>query len=295
MAINPQHYGQNLKGRAIKTPAIRLSDADASTTTAYAELLMGTGVPSGGYGRDSSATMLYFREDASSVNAALYLTANGGTVWTALSSASVGSIADTGTYYTTDTIDGAFDALGAQIGGDDDASFNFTNGTGSLLTDDDAVYAALDKLDQGWVTLLSTANGKGASKVGVEDSGSYFAGSTVEAILATIGSRVPVQITDPGSSGAIPVAQSGCVPIVTAGAETRTLAIPAVVGQELTLYMKTDGGDCVVTVASAINQTGNNTITMDDAGDCIQLRAIYTGTALAWRVVVNDGAALSTV
>ncbi len=102
-------------------------------------------------------------------------------------------------------------------------------------------------------------------------------------------------IPDPGDAGAIPVAQSGYVPIVTAGSETRTLAIPTFVGQELLLFIKTDGGTCVITVASAINQTGNNTITMADVNDSIRLHAIDNDGTLAWRVVCNDGAALSTV
>jgi len=102
-------------------------------------------------------------------------------------------------------------------------------------------------------------------------------------------------IADPGDAGAIPVTASGTVAIVTAGAETRTLAAPAFVGQELVLYMKTDGGDAVITVATGVNQTGNNTITMNDAGDVIRLVAIENGANLRWRVVVNDGCTLSTV
>jgi hypothetical protein len=102
-------------------------------------------------------------------------------------------------------------------------------------------------------------------------------------------------IADPGDAGAIPVTSSGYCPIVTAGSETRTLAIPAFIGQELLLYIKTDGGTCVITVASAINQTGNNTITMADVRDVIRLVAIESGSNRVWHVVSNDGAALSTV
>jgi predicted RecA/RadA family phage recombinase len=102
-------------------------------------------------------------------------------------------------------------------------------------------------------------------------------------------------IADPGDAGAIPVTSSGYCPIVTAGSETRTLAVPAFIGQELLLYIKTDGGTCVITVASAINQTGNNTITMADVRDVIRLVAIESGSNRVWHVVSNDGAALSTV
>lgn len=102
-------------------------------------------------------------------------------------------------------------------------------------------------------------------------------------------------VADPGDAGAIAVTESGSCPLVTAGAETRTLAIPTQVGRMLSLAFKTDGGDCVITVASGVNQTGNNTLTFADAGDHILLQAIDAGTALAWRIVCNDGVALSTV
>ena len=111
----------------------------------------------------------------------------------------------------------------------------------------------------------------------------------------TVYTGIGATIADPGNAGAIPVLSSGHVAIVTAGSETRTLAIPTFAGQEILLYVKTDGGTCVITVASAINQTGNNTITMADVNDSIRLHAVENGSNLAWRVVANDGAALSTV
>jgi hypothetical protein len=103
----------------------------------------------------------------------------------------------------------------------------------------------------------------------------------------------PVAIADPGNGGAIPVNRSGYVLIETTGAETRTLAIPTFIGQELMLNMKTDGGDCVVTVAAAMNAAGNTTITLDDVRDCIILRGrMGAAAALFWMPVVNDGCSL---
>ena len=102
-------------------------------------------------------------------------------------------------------------------------------------------------------------------------------------------------IADPGDEGAIPVTRSGSCPLVTEGAETRTLAAPSFLGQMLNLAFKTDGGDCVITCATAVNQTGNNTLTLADAGDEILLVAGQSGADLRWRVVCNDGVALSTV
>lgn len=101
-------------------------------------------------------------------------------------------------------------------------------------------------------------------------------------------------IADPGNAGAIPVTGSGSCQLVTAGAETRTLANPTTVGQTLALSMKTDGGDCVVTAAAGVNQTGNTVLTFNDAGDVIVLVGIESGANKRWRVLSNDGVTLST-
>jgi predicted RecA/RadA family phage recombinase len=111
---------------------------------------------------------------------------------------------------------------------------------------------------------------------------------TVENSLGTVRA-------DPGNAGAIPADYSGSVQIVTAAGETRTLANPAFVGQMLAISMKTDAGDCVIAVAAAFNQTGNNRITLNDAGDTVVLVGIESGANKRWRVMVNDGATLSTV
>lgn len=105
-------------------------------------------------------------------------------------------------------------------------------------------------------------------------------------------------VVDPGDAGALPVDQSATVQLVSAGAETRTVAAPAFLDQRLKLYFLTDGGDIVVTSSAAFNTAGNNTITFADAGDTVILDAVATnaaGTTFAWRVLLNDGAALSTV
>jgi len=101
-------------------------------------------------------------------------------------------------------------------------------------------------------------------------------------------------IADPGDAGAIPVTNSGSCPLVTTGAETRTLADPTYAGQLLNLCFKTDGGDCVVTAASPVNQTGNNTLTFTDEGENLLLIGCDDGADIEWRVVCNDGAVLST-
>jgi hypothetical protein len=101
-------------------------------------------------------------------------------------------------------------------------------------------------------------------------------------------------VTDPGNGGAIPVTQhDGVCELVSVGAETRTLAAPTYVGQRLVLSFRTDGGDCVVTCATAFNQAGNTIATFNDAGDVLTFVAIRSSTNLRWRVTANDTVALT--
>lgn len=106
-----------------------------------------------------------------------------------------------------------------------------------------------------------------------------------------------VVLADPGDAGDIePVAKDSYVELVTAGAETRTLSDPDFAGQKLVVTMYTDGGDAVVTADSAVNVTGNNTLTFADVQDTISLVGVRDGaSAYRWSVVGNDGVALSTV
>ena len=120
-------------------------------------------------------------------------------------------------------------------------------------------------------------------------------GVTIDGLQIKDSSVRPDAIADPGNAGAIPVTKSGYCPLVTAGAETRTLAAPDFIGQELLLYLKTDGGDCVVTCTTTINETGNNTITFDNTGEAISLLAVEEGANLRWRCAVADGARPTTV
>lgn len=103
--------------------------------------------------------------------------------------------------------------------------------------------------------------------------------------------------TDPGTGTALPVDQSYYTILVTgAGAETNTMAIPAIRGQRQRIILGTAGGGTrTVTVASAINAAGNTKMAFTQAADAITLEAWQTATAgtLAWRVVYNDGVTLS--
>lgn len=133
-----------------------------------------------------------------------------------------------------------------------------------------------------------------------------LAATTVQASLAELDGDVvalspfipaAAAIADPGDAEAIPVTRAGCCALTSgSGAETRTLADPAKAGLMLALDHSVDGGGAItVTAASAVNQTGNNTIALQDAGDTIVFYSIKIGSAYKWRVVVNDGCTLSTV
>jgi predicted RecA/RadA family phage recombinase len=115
------------------------------------------------------------------------------------------------------------------------------------------------------------------------------------ALTNTVHNALTAELVDPGAAGAIPVTDSGHCDLVTAAAETRTLAAPTYLGQALLISLKTDGGNCVITCATTVNQTGNNTITLDDAGDAVLLVAKASGANKRWSVVSNDGCTLSTV
>lgn len=97
-------------------------------------------------------------------------------------------IEDASAYYTGTDIESALNELEAQIGGATSSTFDFTEA--NVLADNDAVYAALEKLDLKWGDLASTANGEGASLVGIEDSAGNFTATDVEAALAELFSSI---------------------------------------------------------------------------------------------------------
>lgn len=111
--------------------------------------------------------------------------------------------------------------------------------------------------------------------------------------------RMPglVEAADPGNGGTIPLPDHhhAVCALTSAGVETRTLGTAAFAGQLVSLQFDTDGGNLTLTAAATVNQNGDNTLLFEDAGDEITLRASSKAGALVWRVVSNDGVALSTV
>ncbi len=107
--------------------------------------------------------------------------------------------------------------------------------------------------------------------------------------------HAPVIIADPGDAGAIPVTHSGGCALVSAGAETRTIAAPTFRGQRIELWCDTYGGDIVITAAAAINVANNNTMTFGAVSEAIVLVAVTVGGTLVWQVSGNDNVGLTTV
>jgi predicted RecA/RadA family phage recombinase len=147
--------------------------------------------------------------------------------------------------------------------------------------------------------LVATPTATGNKMLGKQELVSVDADTTARIVLcpwalATF-NPLTAGIADPGNAGAIPVGSSGHVDIVTAGAETRTLAVPTAAGVQLLIGMKTDGGDAVLTVADPHIDGTNNTVTFNDVGDAILLMATPSGSGFVWRLVVNVGCALSHV
>ena len=103
MASSAHRLGANFRDTIVKIAALRLSDATSRDTAAYAEIITGSGVPSGAYGRASGVTMLYLRQDASDGDTCLYITWNAGTTWEALAD----STAFSGTLASTSNGEGA--------------------------------------------------------------------------------------------------------------------------------------------------------------------------------------------
>lgn len=97
-------------------------------------------------------------------------------------------ISDASGYYAGNSVEAVSDELEAQIGGDSSSTYAFAEE--NVLADNDSIYPALNKLDLKWGDLASTANGEGASLVGVEDTGGYFVGTDVEAVLQEVGLRL---------------------------------------------------------------------------------------------------------
>lgn len=98
--------------------------------------------------------------------------------------ANIVGVESSDTYWTGTDLMTVLDEVKTQLGATSSTAYGFTED--NVLADDDAVYAALNKLDLKWGDLASTANGEGAALVSIEDAGGYTDETTVEASLQEI-------------------------------------------------------------------------------------------------------------
>lgn len=220
-------------------------DIDGSNVISVDLLDAGSGLEFAGVGSDElaidfAATFTIDGADALAIEASkLASTANG-------EGASIIGIEDLSAYYAGTDLESVLNELESQIGGDTSSTFNFTED--NVLADNDAVYAALDKLDLKFGDLASTANGEGASLVGIEDAGGYFTATDVEGALQEIGAdlEVPgVEVTTDGVG-----VTKGDLIFFSANDTVSTLTNIATNVQEIGLAADTVGAAATVKIAN---------------------------------------------
>lgn len=121
-------------------------------------------------------------------------------------------------------------------------------------------------------------------------------GSVIECMR--FNSAVVKNTADPGTGVAITVPPQCsahiALTIASAGAETNTLLPPIFPGQRLSIMADTVGtGTRAITASQNINQAGNTIMTFAAAADWCVLEGSTVGGTLKWRVLANDGVALS--
>ena len=193
------------------------------------------------------------------------------------------------------------------IGGSEYCSIigNQVEDTNAETTVRAGIYLADSKYNVVSGNTLEVTKGRGLRETGTADFNLFsnnritdFAGaSAFVGASSRIENNMPTTVTSSSNASALPVEMSTMISLTTSsGNETRTLAAPSFLGQELTLYLKTNGGtDCTVTCSTTIAEDGSNTILFNATGESLFLRAVEEGSNLRWRCAVADGATVTTV
>lgn len=105
----------------------------------------------------------------------------------------------------------------------------------------------------------------------------------------------PGHLPDPGDAGTITVDMWGQIcSVVTAAAETRTLARPTKAGILCAVCLDTDGGDLTLTVTGGYNAAADTSIVYADAGDAVVFYSVKVGSSYYWRVLQSIGTDVAT-
>ncbi len=92
------------------------------------------------------------------------------------------------------------------------------------------------------------------------------------------------ELADPGNAGTIvPDRNPTVCPLVSTGAETRTLGRPTRVGTRVFIYGRTVAGTITLTVTGGFNEAGTTTFAISEAGQFIEMVSCYDGSAYFWR------------
>ena len=182
------------------------------------------------------------------------------------------AITDGNSYYSGTNVDAALDEISNQLGGATSTTFNFTEA--NVLTDNDAVYAALEKLDLEFGDLASTSNAEGASLVGVEDSGGNFTGTDVEAVLAELQANIIAVSTGTAWKDAVEVKTVGAL-----SGETYDNGSSGV-GATLTAAVGIETIDGIQVIAANFS-TGDRILVTEDGVSNNSRAGIYTITVLS--------------
>lgn len=234
MARNPPIMGINYQQRQVKAESLRLSDLSPSSTTSYFEIIVGDGAPSGGYGRDAGATMLYGRRDASSIAAAFYGTIDGGTTWVALQ-----------------FLDAELAALAGLVSAADSLPYFTGSGTAALATFTAFARTLLDDAD------ALTARATLGLVIGTNVQ-AYDAGLLSLAALPTVADRFAYSTAaDTWAEGTITAAGRALLDDASAAAQATTLGLgtgdsPVFAGLHLTGDLVVDGATVQVDAESVL-------------------------------------------
>lgn len=177
------------------------------------------------------------------------------------------TITDGSTWYATDTLQGVADAVVVAIGGTSQGVRNYTGGTGSLVSDNQSLFASIDALDLGFVALAATTNGNGAALVGIEDAAGDIVGATVEAGLAELAAAVT--LTAGAEAGnAIPITVQGPAHVAQYLAVVYTAAMVPALAAAYTMAETGAGAEVSTTAQPALlfttDAAGAATLTVTD-------------------------------